>query len=77
MTDLSDLNQFLNQIKIMMAVMGGLSTLCTVAGVWAVLKFRVNRLDKEIFGNGSSGLITQVQKHREHCAAMHKKEVPS
>ena len=73
------LGQIHQLVVIASIITGFVSGLTAVAAAWAVTKWRINRLDKAVFGNGTLGLndrVMGVEKEvirlDEHCKMAHQ-----
>jgi len=68
MAELESLKEFL---AVAMAVFAIITTGGSVAGTWILLKWRMDRLDKAVFGNGHQGILDELKEIEIRCAQRH------
>lgn len=59
MSDPASIREIAAVVSIICGLSGLISGVTSFAAAWAVLRFRLNRLDYAVFGNGKKGLVDQ------------------
>ncbi len=72
MTELESLKEFL---AVAMAVFAIITTGGSVAGTWILLKWRMDRLDHVVFGNGNQGILDELKSIEIRCATNHGRDI--